>query len=43
MCHRMKLPAVVPTATAPVTNINASNQSYSKGDRDGDKSNNVRK
>ena len=41
--HRLKLPAAVPAVTAPVTNINASNQSNSEGDRGGDKSNSVRK
>lgn len=40
--HRLMLPAAVSVATAPVTNINASNQSSSEGGRGGDKSN-VRK
>lgn len=37
--HRLKLPAAVPAVIAPVTNINASNQSNSEADRSGDKSN----
>lgn len=41
--HRLQLPAAVPAVTAPVTNINASNQSNSEADKGGDKSNRVRK
>lgn len=37
--QRLKLPAAVPAVIAPVTNINASNQSNSEADRSGDKSN----
>lgn len=36
--HRLKLPAAVPAVIAPVSNINASNQSNSKADRSSDKS-----